>query len=86
MLSRRGVLLERGDGSEIAAALEAVTSDPTSYDEQRQRALEWSREYSLDGLRRALAELLEREWDVELLDPTSARPGDMDEIEMSTIS
>jgi glycosyltransferase involved in cell wall biosynthesis len=62
MLSGRGVLLQAGTAEEIADSLEALAREPDRYRTITRDASEWARQYSLDGLRAALAELLRRYW------------------------
>jgi glycosyltransferase involved in cell wall biosynthesis len=62
MLTGRGILLQRGTPEEIAAALEAVASDPTAYTGMMRNATRWARGHSLEGLRAALAALLSERW------------------------
>jgi glycosyltransferase involved in cell wall biosynthesis len=62
MLSGRGILLQAGTAEEIADSLESVAREPERYRATALKASEWARQYSLDGLRAALAELLRRHW------------------------
>ena len=62
MLSDRGILLASGTAEEIADALECVAREPERYYLLAQRASDWAKQYSLDGLRVALGELLSRHW------------------------
>jgi glycosyltransferase involved in cell wall biosynthesis len=63
MLRGRGVVLKTGSAEEIADALGELDRLP---DEEYRRisaaASEWSRAYSLDGLREAIRRLLEERW------------------------
>jgi glycosyltransferase involved in cell wall biosynthesis len=63
MLAGRGILLQAGTAEEIADSLESVAREPDRYRTIAINASLWARQYSLDGLRVALAELLHRHWD-----------------------
>jgi hypothetical protein len=56
------VLLESGSAQEIADALERVIASPDEYAARMQAAGVWARQYSLEGLRDALARLLDERW------------------------
>lgn len=73
MLNNRGVLLETGTVDEIAAALQQVATQPERFEPLMRNATIWARQYSLEGLRDALAELLSREWNVLLRSPQTGR-------------
>ena len=64
MLSGRGILLPTGSHREIAEALRDVATAPGRYQPVMQAASEWARQFSLDGLRSALASLLARQWNL----------------------
>ena len=64
MLKDRGIALPEGSPQEIAEALRAIAADPTRFEPMMRAASLWSREYSLDGLRDALAKLLTSQWGV----------------------
>ena len=66
MLSGRGILLSTSTAEEIADSLESVAREPERYDLLMRRASEWARQYSVEGLRAALADLLVRHWGEEL--------------------
>jgi glycosyltransferase involved in cell wall biosynthesis len=66
MLAGRGILLEEVNAQEIADAVASVAESPADMVPLRSRALEWSRQYSLEGLREALREVLSREWNTQL--------------------
>jgi glycosyltransferase involved in cell wall biosynthesis len=74
MLSGRGILLETGTAEEIADRLESVAREPDRYASITRSASEWARQYSLDGLRAALAELLRRHWGEPEGERTRATP------------
>lgn len=71
MLEGRGVVLPQGSSQEIAAALRAIADDPARFQPMMRAASHWARQYSLEGLRGALSELLTREWGVPV--PASTR-------------
>jgi glycosyltransferase involved in cell wall biosynthesis len=62
MLSGRGVLLKDGSAVELATTLERVVADPAGFAPLGQRAAEWARRYSLEGLREELGALLADRW------------------------
>ena len=66
MLDGRGILLQAGNPREIADALVKIGEHPEKYAALSQAAAKWSAQYSLDGLREALATLLSRTWNVDL--------------------
>ncbi len=64
MLTGRGVLLPTGTPEEIAGALADMAADPDRHLPAMRAASAWARQFSLDGLRSALAELLASRWQV----------------------
>lgn len=66
MLDGRGVVLEEGTAEEIAAALESVARRPESYFQAAAAAASWAQQFTLEGLRQALGDLLSREWAVSI--------------------
>ena len=70
MLRERGILLNSGTPQEIAAALQQVAQRPGDFKDMRRNASMWARQYSLEGLREALRELLNHHWGV-LLKPSA---------------
>ncbi|MEO8074725.1 MAG: glycosyltransferase [Acidobacteriota bacterium] len=62
MLSGRGILLDTGSPEEIAGALRGIVAAPERYDPVMRAASGWARQFSLDGLRDAIAELLAARW------------------------
>ena len=70
MLSGRGVLLPTGTPEEIAGALRAIAAAPERFEPTMRAASDWARQFSLDGLRAAIAELLARRWNL----PAGASP------------
>ncbi|HUI06183.1 MAG TPA: glycosyltransferase [Verrucomicrobiae bacterium] len=63
MLEGRGIVVKTGTPLEIADALQRVAERPGEFEDMRREASMWARQYSLDGLREALRELLDRHWD-----------------------
>ncbi|MGH9945426.1 MAG: glycosyltransferase, partial [Pyrinomonadaceae bacterium] len=66
MLRGRGILLKTGTAQEIASTLHEIALSPVKFEPVMRRASEWSRQYSLEGLRDALSDLLSRRWNVPL--------------------
>ncbi|MEP6914825.1 MAG: glycosyltransferase [Acidobacteriota bacterium] len=62
MLSGRGILLDTGSPEEIAGALRGIVAAPERYEPMMRAASGWARQFSLDGLRDAIAELLAARW------------------------
>jgi len=74
MLEGRGIVLKSGTPHEIADALQRVVERPGEFEDVRRQASLWARQYSLDGLREALRDLLNRHWDVALSSPKNGQP------------
>lgn len=64
MLMGRGILLKTGKPQEIADALQRVAHQPDQFQPVMREASIWARQYSLEGLREALAELLAQRWNI----------------------
>jgi len=64
MLSERGILLKSGTPEEIAEALQKVARRPEAFQAMAKSASLWSRQYSLEGLRKSLQALLTTRWGV----------------------
>jgi len=64
MLMGRGILLKTGQPQEIAGALQMVAGQPDKFQPVMREASIWARQYSLEGLREALAELLAQRWNI----------------------
>ena len=77
MLEGRGIILKSGTPEEIAEALQRVGEQPEEFEDVRQKASLWARRYSLDGLREALRDLLNRHWDVSLSSLKADQPRTM---------
>ena len=67
MLMGRGVLLPTGSAEEIAGALRQMANNPDGCLPAMHAASAWARQFSLDGLRDALADLLASRWNVTAL-------------------
>jgi glycosyltransferase involved in cell wall biosynthesis len=64
MLTGRGMLVDHGSPVEIADALGAVAQDPDAFRSITEAGSRWACQYSLEGLRDALATLLTEWWQV----------------------
>ena len=64
MLAERGILLQNGTSEEIGDALRYVAGHPEQARALSERASRWAWKYSLEGFRDAVAELLEKTWNV----------------------
>lgn len=60
----RGYVVEPGDVSALAARLISIAAE--DHTAMRARAAAWAGQFSIEGLREAIARLLERAWKVEL--------------------
>lgn len=58
----RGIVVPPGDAEALASALQNIIDNPSQYMEMSSRAAEWGRQYSLEGLRRAIGELLSEKY------------------------
>ena len=65
MLSERGILLPTGSPEEIATALREVAEHPDRFQPMMHAASVWARQFSLDGLRSALREMLASRWSLD---------------------
>ena len=66
MLEGRGIVLERVNANSIADAIERISSDADCFQKMSRAGLEWASQYSIEGLREALEELMEKSWGVSL--------------------
>jgi len=67
MLSEgRGLMVPPGDVDALAEALREIATAPEDYQLMRARAAAWSQQYSLEGLREALRELLSTRWGISI--------------------
>jgi glycosyltransferase involved in cell wall biosynthesis len=62
MISGRGILMSSGSPEEIADALGWIVDNRPHYAALTERAAVWARQYSLEGLRGAIASLLADRW------------------------
>ncbi len=62
----RGLVVPPGDATALAEALALVAAFPTESDEMAQRAAEWGRRHSLEGLKQAVADLLSERWGIPI--------------------
>lgn len=79
MLAGRGLLLETGSPKEIAEALLTVSKEPERCRALSEAASTWACQFSLQGLRKALADLLREQWNLNGTlsaagDPAPIRP------------
>ncbi|MCG3161339.1 MAG: Glycosyltransferase Gtf1 [Acidobacteria bacterium] len=58
----RGIVVPPGDAEALASALQRVIENPDECSETSRRAAEWGQRYSLEGLQRAIGELLAERW------------------------
>lgn len=68
----RGIAVAPGDHDALAEALGWLAAHPKQSDEMGRRSSEWGRRYSLEGLQRAIAELLSNRW-ATTIGPGAAR-------------
>lgn len=66
----RGITVEPGNVEALADALRAIVTAPQDYDLMRENATLWGQQYSLEGLREALHQLLTTHWNISLNDPS----------------
>lgn len=66
MLRGRGIVFPPRDAAELASGIASLAADPARYRELSRKASEWAAEYSIEGLRKALKELMETRWNAEL--------------------
>lgn len=69
----RGLVAPPGDAAALAAALRRIAADPEAARGMSARAAAWGQQYSLSGMKTALAELLAQHWGVPL-EPVSELP------------
>ncbi len=63
---KRGLVIQPGDAEALAAALRQIAGEPAEHFQLGQRAAAWSANYSLEGLREALRDLLSKSWQIEI--------------------
>lgn len=64
--SGRGITVPPGDATALASVLRQIASAPSAYEPMRAKAATWAQQFSLEGVREALRELLERHWATKL--------------------
>ncbi len=64
--SGRGLVVPPRDVDALAALLLDIADNPAKYEAMRLQASAWARQYSLEGLRTAIRNLLEERWSVTL--------------------
>lgn len=62
MVQERGIVIKTGSPEEIAKALTDISANPEKYMELGQSAAQWAAQYSLEGLREALRQLMAQQW------------------------
>ena len=62
MLEHRGIAVEPRDVGALTAAIVDLGANPQKYEPVRHRAAEWAQQFSMEGLRDAIRDLLERWW------------------------
>jgi glycosyltransferase involved in cell wall biosynthesis len=67
MLEGRGFTVPPRDAGALSAVLRCVAVSPDRLMDMRSRAAEWGQRYSLEGLKNAIAELLEEWWGPDAL-------------------
>lgn len=60
----RGIALPPGDVDALAETLEMIAADPQQYNEMRLTCAAWAQQYTLEGLRDALQNLLRQSWNL----------------------
>jgi glycosyltransferase involved in cell wall biosynthesis len=68
----RGLTVAPGDAGALAGLLSAIARDPEQYVPMRRAAAEWSQQYSLEGLREAIRQLLLEKWNLSTMVPPRA--------------
>lgn len=64
MVKGRGILLSQGSGQEIGEALINIAAEPAKYTTMMREAAQWAKQFSLEGLRKALSALLTQQWNL----------------------
>jgi len=74
----RGLVVPPGDADALAQVLGGIAIAPQNYRATRAKAFAWAQQYSLEGLRDALRELLSAHWGVsfKMLEPADEQPKD----------
>jgi glycosyltransferase involved in cell wall biosynthesis len=66
MLEGRGIVLDSVSAKPIADAIETISSDADRFQKMSRAGVAWASQYSIEGLRDALQELMEKSWGVSL--------------------
>jgi glycosyltransferase involved in cell wall biosynthesis len=69
----RGILVPPRDVPALASVLGNLSRSPNDYLEMRRKAAAWARQFSIEGLRDALLQLLNERWGVALQPSTGRR-------------
>jgi glycosyltransferase involved in cell wall biosynthesis len=62
----RGIVVPAGDEGALLDALKQILDNPEEFHAMRASAAEWAQQFTLEGLRQAISDLLAREWGIEL--------------------
>ncbi len=68
MLAGRGYALHEGSAQEISDTLIAISRNESVYIQLSSASCQWAQQYSIDGLRAAIAALLTKEWNGSHID------------------
>jgi len=66
MLEGRGIVLGNVSAKSIVDAIEEISSDADRFEKMSRAGVEWASQYSIEGLRDSLQELMEKSWGVSL--------------------
>jgi glycosyltransferase involved in cell wall biosynthesis len=69
----RGITVPPGDAVELAKALRRLALNPEERELIRTKAAQWAQQFSLEGLRQAICDLLNERWGANLVTPRSAK-------------
>ena len=72
----RGLTVTPGDAGALADLLSEIARYPEQYVPMRSAAAEWSQQYSLEGLREAIRQLLLEKWNLSTVVPPRATVGE----------
>jgi glycosyltransferase involved in cell wall biosynthesis len=68
----RGFVVSPGDEAALSSLIIELARYPTKFESVRQRATEWARQFSLEGLKEAIRQLLLSHWNERLRDASEA--------------
>jgi len=80
LLNGRGHCFPVGDAAALADVLLRILQDPEQYRRTSSAAASWARRHSIEGLGRALRELMERRWDCKLMPMGEDTPGSLPDL------